>query len=422
MMPGFTNEQAAQYRQDGWVVMPSLFTGAECDALIEHMAAVHSGDIRVEGFSPPADGESHLVGTDQTHLHDPVCRNFMLNAKLRAPLRDALGGDEPEGIKSHYWWKGSEWSQAWHCDGTALPGCIGAWIPLVDVDETVGTLGLQSGGHRRRKIHHDDLREGKWAGNRTHSGDGELRKRLADEIFAENVAAGLEDVRIVAKRGAAVIFDGHIWHRGVMGEDPDVFRQVFASHYIPAGFAEWPHVLWERLSFDGVARLSTGDEPTEAARHNARLPAHPAMPLLRGNKHPSLMPTRKDAPLRILSERQAHDMDALGYCVLDGAVDARQLAALRAEIDQLELESNPPGSTGDSGRVRAISVADQISFTSGLAQRSRLAREFCGSALLSDICHDVLNAPDVRLYHDQAVYKKPCPGRVFPFHQDNGCA
>ena len=148
---GLTDRQRRKYARDGWVVLPSLFTADECDGLIRHMDAVHAGEITVAGIVPPADGAEHLIDVDQCHIHDPVCRDFMLHPKLRGPLKDALGGDEPEGIKSHYWWKGSQWSQNWHCDGTPLSGCIGVWIPLVDVDEEIGTLALQTGGHTGAK-------------------------------------------------------------------------------------------------------------------------------------------------------------------------------------------------------------------------------------------------------------------------------
>jgi ectoine hydroxylase-related dioxygenase (phytanoyl-CoA dioxygenase family) len=39
--------------------------------------------------------------------------------------------------------------------------------------------------------------------------------------------------------------------------------------------------------------------------------------------------------------------------------------------------------------------------------------------VFTDLCHDLVG-PDVRLYHDQAVYKKPEKPRRFPWHQDNG--
>ena len=417
---GLTTEQKQKYARDGWVILPALFTADECDGLIQHMDAVHAGEISVVGFVPPEENADHLIDVDQCHIHDSVCRDFMLHPKLRSPLKDALGGNEPEGIKSHYWWKGSQWSQNWHCDGTPLSGCIGVWIPLVDVDEDIGTLALQTGGHLRRKIHHDDLRPGKWAGNRTHSGDPELGARLKKEIFEENQAAGAEEIHIVAKRGAAVIFDGHLWHRGLMGRDPSVFRQVYACHYISSKFKEWPHVLWERLDFDGIPRWSTGDEPTPAARHNARLPRHPAMEFTGSSKHPSLLPTRKDAPLQILSEEQADDLDHKGFTVVEEAFSAAEIGQLREEIDRLEEESVLRLKAQGKQPSRKISSIDKITFTSGLAQQSALARSFCASPFFQQVCHDVLNCDDVRLYHEQAVYKKPCPGRIFPYHQDNG--
>ena len=74
----------------------------------------------------------HAIDADQVHIYDQTCLEFLRHPKLEAPLRDCLANDiwgvtggEPEGIKSHYWWKGSQWSQGWHTDGTALPGCLG---------------------------------------------------------------------------------------------------------------------------------------------------------------------------------------------------------------------------------------------------------------------------------------------------------
>ena len=417
---GLTAEQRHKYETDGWIVMDSLFTGEECEGLIRHMDAVHAGEIMVEGFVPPSKNMEHLIDMDQCHIQDSVCRAFMLHPKLRQPLTDVFGGDEPEGVKSHFWWKNSQWSQNWHCDGTALPECVGVWIPLIDVNEEVGTLVLQTGGHLRRKIYHDDLRPGKWAGNRTHSGDPELSARLKKEIFEENKRAGAEEVRIVTKRGAAVIFDGYLWHRGLIGSNPNAFRQVYACHYIPQKFNKWPHVLWERINFDGIKRWSTGDETSIADYYNARLPRHPAMEFSSYGKHPSLLPTRKNAPLKILSKDQADDLDVKGFTVLENIFSANKIDSLREEIDSLERESLDRLKNDKEQQVGTITSADQITFTSGLAQQSELTRSFCADSVFQKICYDVLNCDDVRLYHEQAVYKKPCQDRIFPYHQDNG--
>ena len=136
----------------------------------------------------------------------------------------------------------------------------------MDVDECIGTLGLMTASHRARWIHHDDLRAGAFGGQVTHSGDPEMRARLTAAILAENRAGGgHEEVRVVAPRGSAVVFDGHLFHRGVMGADPTAMRHVLATHYVPRGLGgrrrrqqprrtrrseggreadvEWPHVL-----------------------------------------------------------------------------------------------------------------------------------------------------------------------------------
>ena len=68
-----------------------------------------------------------------------------------------------------------------------------------------------------------------------------------------------------------------------------------------------------------------------------------------------------------------------------------------------------------------IARADEITFTTHLVTQSPLLKEFTRSALLTDLCADLIG-PDVRLYWDQAVYKKPGTESPFPWHQDNGYA
>ena len=68
-----------------------------------------------------------------------------------------------------------------------------------------------------------------------------------------------------------------------------------------------------------------------------------------------------------------------------------------------------------------IATADEITFTVHLVARCPEARRFAADPVLADLCHDLVG-DDVRLYWDQAVYKKPEPAREFPWHQDNGYA
>ena len=66
-----------------------------------------------------------------------------------------------------------------------------------------------------------------------------------------------------------------------------------------------------------------------------------------------------------------------------------------------------------------IAKADGITFTVHLVKLSQVLRDFSASRVFQDLCHDVIG-PDVRLYWDQAVYKKPEYPKPFPWHQDNG--
>ena len=116
------------------------------------------------------------------------------------------------------------------------------------------------------------------------------------------------------------------------------------------------------------------------------------------SKHPSLLPTRKDAPLQILSKDQADAMDLQGFTVVEDAFSAAEIGQLRDEFDRLEHESvRRLIARGQQQPARTIASADQITFTSGLAQRSGLARSFCASPFFQKVCHDVLNCDDVRL-------------------------
>ena len=106
--------------------------------------------------------------------------------------------------------------------------------------------------------------------------------------------------------------------------------------------------------------------------------------------------------------------------MLEGALGADEVAALIGAIDPFEARQEEALRTMEGGRF-FIARADEITFTTHLVVRSALLRDFTYSALFADVCADLIG-PDVRLYWDQAVYKKPGTESPFPWHQDNGYA
>jgi phytanoyl-CoA hydroxylase len=126
-----------------------------------------------------------------------------------------------------------------------------------------------------------------------------------------------------------------------------------------------------------------------------------------------------DGPGSVLGEEQLAMFDAHGYCVVEGAIARHDLRSLEEEIDRIEGARNE-WLRLEPGQRAWISRADLVDFAPKLVAKSARLRQFSRSRLLTDICRDLIG-PDVRLYFDQAVYKRPrTPAAMLPLHQDNG--
>ena len=89
-----------------------------------------------------------------------------------------------------------------------------------------------------------------------------------------------------------------------------------------------------------------------------------------------------------------------------------------ADLDDLEAKVDEFLAAQEDGRFD-IAESGAITFTLHAVLRSEAARRFARHPALVGLCRDLLG-PDVNLYWDQAVYKKPEKPRRFPWHQDNG--
>jgi ectoine hydroxylase-related dioxygenase (phytanoyl-CoA dioxygenase family) len=130
--------------------------------------------------------------------------------------------------------------------------------------------------------------------------------------------------------------------------------------------------------------------------------------------------TDHTGPFRVITEDQARSYDELGYFVLADALTAEQVDEVMAAIDPIEAYREEALRAQPNGTF-FIARADEITFTTHLVLRSDTLRRFTASPLFANLCADLIG-PDVRLYWDQAVYKKPDTEAPFPWHQDNGYA
>jgi ectoine hydroxylase-related dioxygenase (phytanoyl-CoA dioxygenase family) len=128
--------------------------------------------------------------------------------------------------------------------------------------------------------------------------------------------------------------------------------------------------------------------------------------------------TTPTGPFRALTDVQARQFDEQGFVVLEDVIDLDALAEVRGVCDVAEAKTDAFLHAQEEGRF-SIAESGAITFTTHLVARNAVARAFSALPIFTDLCHDLIG-PDVNLYWDQAVYKKPEKPRRFPWHQDNG--
>ena len=126
----------------------------------------------------------------------------------------------------------------------------------------------------------------------------------------------------------------------------------------------------------------------------------------------------RSGPFRAISEPQAKQYNRDGFIIMDNIFSNEAIDSLLSELDPLEEKSTAYLRKHMNGRA-SIARADEITFTAHVVTRSPQAKTFTQSPFFLDLTHDLLG-PDVRLYWDQIVYKKPGNPENFPWHQDNG--
>ena len=125
-----------------------------------------------------------------------------------------------------------------------------------------------------------------------------------------------------------------------------------------------------------------------------------------------------EGPFRRVTAEQAREFNEQGFFVLEDALDAAELERLTAAIDPVEAREEQVLRDKFGGR-HLIARADEITFTTQLALRLPAVRALVCGPVFRDLSRDLIG-PDVRLYWDMSVYKKPGVPVPFPWHQDNG--
>jgi ectoine hydroxylase-related dioxygenase (phytanoyl-CoA dioxygenase family) len=123
-------------------------------------------------------------------------------------------------------------------------------------------------------------------------------------------------------------------------------------------------------------------------------------------------------PFGFLKDDQVQRFDEEGFIVVEDLFTREELKHVVDELDVFDVEMDRRLDR-ESARRAGISEKGAISFIPNLVARSEIVREFVRHSKLLGIAADILG-PDVNLYWEQAVYKKPEKPRRFPLHQDTG--
>jgi ectoine hydroxylase-related dioxygenase (phytanoyl-CoA dioxygenase family) len=118
----------------------------------------------------------------------------------------------------------------------------------------------------------------------------------------------------------------------------------------------------------------------------------------------------------VLNEEQLKQYHEQGYVVLENLFQAEEMDRIRSIIDDLDEEHEQQ--LKEKGKS-FISIPNQINFTSNLNFKRSELQQFIADDRFVRLTTSILG-PDIRLYWDQSVYKRPEANRDFPWHQDNG--
>ena len=119
-----------------------------------------------------------------------------------------------------------------------------------------------------------------------------------------------------------------------------------------------------------------------------------------------------------LTQTQIDQFDNDGYVIVNDIFTSDELKELVVITDEAQADAVEYLASQPNERI-AISEIGAITFAAQIASRKPEIGKFVKNTKIMGACRDLIG-PDVRMYHDQAVYKQIEKPRRFPWHQDNG--
>jgi ectoine hydroxylase-related dioxygenase (phytanoyl-CoA dioxygenase family) len=221
-------QELRHYDDQGYLIVPGLFSADEVQFFIQHYTAMRSRETMAENQTL---SDTSSLGADENdplktwprlinmHRRDEASLRFLLDERLNRCLTPLLGL-EPFAVQTMLYFKpAGARGQALHQDNYYLrvqPGtCMAAWLALDDCDEENGCLYVVPGSHS-------------WPLLCTVPAD-------TTESFTDitvDLPEGEQAVPMLLKAGDVLFFNGQIVHGSHPNTSKDRFRRSLIGHYI----------------------------------------------------------------------------------------------------------------------------------------------------------------------------------------------
>lgn len=118
----------------------------------------------------------------------------------------------------------------------------------------------------------------------------------------------------------------------------------------------------------------------------------------------------------MLTKEQSEQYADKGYIIFENLFSDKEIDKIRKITDELDEEAEK--ALQKAGH-KFNSIPNEINFNSNINFKHPELQKFAADPRFADITTFILG-PEIRLYWDQTVYKRPEAKRDFPWHQDNG--
>jgi hypothetical protein len=229
--PNISEDDAASYRENGFLAVPGALSPREIDEVRDDTVAICRGNWGDVGALPEFDGTEtdeeilqQVLCIHMIHKISPIMHRYLSQRTMVDALTTVIGPNV-KCMQSMLFIKAAgKPGQAWHQDEIYIPtrdrSLTGGWIALDDATVENGCLWAIPGSHKPGIL---------WP-QRTHE---DRRFDCAGETYSFPYTDE-DSIPVEVKAGTIVLFNGYLLHRSFPNRADSGFRRVLVNHYMSA--------------------------------------------------------------------------------------------------------------------------------------------------------------------------------------------